>query len=602
MSVQRRLAAILSADVVGYSRLMGVDEAGTLARLQALRAEAVDPAIAEHNGRMVKLMGDGALVEFGSVVDAVECAVEIQHAVAEAAGEMAEGQRIEFRIGVNLGDVIIDGDDIYGDGVNIAARLQEIAEPGGVCISGSVFEQIKGKLDAAFDDMGAQDVKNIADPVRAYRWAHAVAGPAREAPLALPDKPSLAVLAFDNLSGDTEQEYFSDGIAEDIITELSKYRSLFVIARTSSFEYKGRAANVRTIGRELGVQYIVEGSVRRAGNRVRITAQLVEAATGNHLWAQRYDRDLEDIFAVQDEVTEAIVTAIEPELATAERRRVQRKPVESLDAWESYQRGLWHVFRYEPGDSAKAQQFFHRAIELDPNLSSAHAGLAYALYYDVILGLSDDPDPQIARAIRIAKAGVSIDPTDPFAHVALGRNYLLAREYEASLAALDVAIALTPNYANAHFGRAHTLWHSGRPKEAIVSHDEAIRLSPRDPLMWAFLASKAIALLLLERYDEAAEYARQALRQPNTAICANMAEISALGHLGRTEEAGEALARARAIKPDLTIDFVDTALKFKRERDRQHYVDGLIKAGVPERACSAGSPRFCRPMSSAIRG
>ena len=310
--VERRLAAILAADVVGYSQLMGADEAGTLARLQALRAEAVDPAIAEHNGRMVKLMGDGALVEFGSVVDAVECAVEIQHAVAEAAGEMAADQRIVFRIGVNLGDVIVEGDDIYGDGVNVASRLQEIAEPGGVCISGSVFEQIKGKLDAAFDDMGAQDVKNIAEPVRAYRWAHAVAGPAREAPLALPDKPSLAVLAFDNLSGDPEQEYFSNGIAEDIITELSKYRSLFVIARNSSFEFKGRAVNVRTIGRELGVQYIVEGSVRRAGKRVRITAQLVEAATGNHVWAERYDRDLEDIFAVQDEVTRAIVTAIEP--------------------------------------------------------------------------------------------------------------------------------------------------------------------------------------------------------------------------------------------------------------------------------------------------
>ncbi len=326
MSVQRRLAAILAADVVGFSRLMGVDEAGTLARLQALRAEAIDPVIAAHNGRMVKLMGDGALVEFGSVVDAVACAVALQNAVAEANGELPADQRIVFRIGVNLGDVIVEGDDIYGDGVNVAARLQEIAEPGGVCIAGSVFEQIKGKLDAAFDDMGAQDVKNIAEPVRAYRWAHAVAGLAREAPLTLPDKPSLAVLAFDNLSGDPEQAYFSDGIAEDIITELSKYRSLFVIARTSSFEYKGRAANVRTIGRELGVQYIVDGSVRRAGKRVRVTAQLVEAETGNHVWADRYDRDLEDIFAVQDEVTNAIVTAIEPTLGSAERDRAHRAP------------------------------------------------------------------------------------------------------------------------------------------------------------------------------------------------------------------------------------------------------------------------------------
>ena len=582
MSVQRRLAAILSADVVGYSRLMGVDEAGTLARLQALRAEAVDPAIAAHGGRIVKLMGDGALVEFGSVVDAVECAIEIQHAVAEANGALAEDRRIVFRVGVNLGDVIIDGDDIYGDGVNVAARLQEIAEPGGVCISGSVFDQIKGKLDAAFDDMGAQDVKNIAEPVRAYRWAHAVAGPARAAPLALPDKPSLAVLAFDNLSGDPEQAYFSDGIAEDIITELSKYRSLFVIARTSSFEYKGRAANVRAIGRELGVQYIVEGSVRRAGNRVRITAQLVEAETGNHVWAQRYDRDLEDIFAVQDEVTQAIVTAIEPELATAERQRAHRKPAESLDAWETYQRGLWHLFRYEPGDGAKAQEFFQRAIDRDPNFSSAYAGLAYALYYSVVLGLADDPDEQIARAVKIGKTAVSIDATDPFAHVALGRAYLLAGEHDASLAALDIAIALTPNYANAHFGRAHTLWQVGRPEEAIASHDEAIRLSPRDPIMWAFMASKAIALSMLDRHEEAVEWARKAQRQPNAAIWAIMAEISALGHLDRADEAKRALARALAIKPDLTLAFADTALKIKHQRDRQHYIDGLIKAGLTE--------------------
>ena len=580
--VERRLAAILAADVVGYSRLMGADEVGTLARLQALRAEAVDPVIAEHNGRIVKLMGDGALVEFGSVVDAVECAVAVQNAVAEASGEMAEGQRIEFRIGVNLGDVIIDGDDIYGDGVNVAARLQEIAEPGGVCISGSVFDQVKGKLDAAFDDMGAQDVKNIAEPVRAYRWAHAIAGPAHVAPLALPDKPSLAVLAFDNLSGDPEQEYFSDGIAEDIITELSRYRSLFVIARTSSFEYKGRALNVRTIGRELGVQYVVEGSVRRAGNRVRITAQLVEAATGNHLWAQRYDRDLEDIFAVQDEVTEAIVTAIEPELASVERQRAQRKPADSLDAWETYQRGLWHVFRYERDDNAKSQAFFQRATELDPGFSNAYAGLAYAIYYAVILDLVEDPEEQIARGIGFGKTAVSIDPTDSFARVALGRAYLIAGEHDASLAELDTAIAQTPNYADAHFGRAHTLWQAGRPQEALVSHDEAIRLSPRDPLMWAFLASKAIALSLLDRHEEAVEYARRAQRQPNSAIWANMAELSALGHLGRTDEAKQALAHALALKPDLSVAFVDAALKIKRQRDRQHYIDGLIKAGVPQ--------------------
>ena len=584
--VIRRLAAILAADVVGYSRLMGVDEAGTLARLKALRKDVFDPRIAEHGGRIVKLMGDGTLVEFGSVVDAVHCAAEIQRAMAAHNAEVPEDQRIEFRMGINLGDVIVDGDDIYGDGVNVAARLETLAEPGGLFVSGVVHGQVEGKLDLAFDDLGAQTLKNIANPIRVYSvrigGASADNAAAPVGALPLPDKPSLAVLAFDNLSGDPEQEYFSGGIAEDIITELSKYRSLFVIARTSSFEYKGRALNVRTIGRELGVQYIVEGSVRRAGKRVRVTAQLVEAETGNHVWADRYDRDLEDIFAVQDEVTQAIVTAIEPELATAERQRAQRKPVESLDAWETYQRGLWHVFRYESGDNAKAKEFFQRAIELDPNFSSAYAGLAYANYYGVILDLVDDPEEQIARGIGFGKTAISIDPTDPFARVALGRVYLIVGEHEASLAELDMAIALTPNYANAHFGRAHTLWQAGRPEEAIVSHDEAIRLSPRDPLMWAFLASKAIALSLLDRHEEAVEYARQAQRQPNTAIWANMAELSALGHLGRADEAKQALARALALKPDLSVAFVDAALKMKHQRDHQHYIDGLVKAGVPE--------------------
>ncbi|MCH6588194.1 MAG: hypothetical protein IH805_07760, partial [Proteobacteria bacterium] len=293
--VIRRLAAILAADVVGYSRLMGVDEAGTLARLKALRKDVVDPRIAEHGGRIVKLMGDGTLVEFGSVVDAVHCAAEIQRAMAAHNAEVPEEECIEFRMGINLGDVIVDGDDIYGDGVNVAARLETLAEPGGLFVSGVVHGQVEGKLDLAFDDLGAQTLKNIANPIRVYSvrigGASADNAAAPVGALPLPDKPSLAVLPFDNMSGDPEQEYFSDGIAEDIITELSKYRSLFVIARTSSFEYKGRALNVRTIGRELGVQYIVEGSVRRAGKRVRVTAQLVEAETGNHVWADRYDRD-----------------------------------------------------------------------------------------------------------------------------------------------------------------------------------------------------------------------------------------------------------------------------------------------------------------------
>ena len=322
LGVERRLAAVLSADVVGYSRLMGEDEAGTLAVLKAHRAECVDPEIAAYQGRIVKLMGDGALVEFPSAVAAVECAVAVQRGMAERNAEVPEDRRIAFRIGINLGDVIIDGDDIYGDGVNVAARLQELADPGGVCVSANIHEQVEGKLDVAFDDRGEQTVKNIARPVRVYGVTDGEAGtPIGQPALPLPDKPSIAVLPFVNMSGDAEQEYFSDGITEDIITELARFRSLFVIARNSSFSFKGQAIEAKEIARRLGVRYLVEGSVRRAGNRVRITAQLIDAAHDTHLWAERYDRELEDIFAVQDEVTQAIVTAIEPELASAERAR-----------------------------------------------------------------------------------------------------------------------------------------------------------------------------------------------------------------------------------------------------------------------------------------
>ena len=584
MSVQRRLAAILSADVVGYSRLRGADEAGTLARLQAHRAECVDPAIAVRGGRLVKLMGDGALVEFPSVVDAVECAVAVQRGMAERNAEAPESTRIAFRIGVNLGDIIIDGDDIYGDGVNVAARIQEIAEPGGVCISGTVFEYVDGKVDIAFDDLGARCVKNIAKPVRVYGVNLQEPGGAAVArsgeALALPDKPSIAVLPFTDMSGDADQEFFADGISEDIITELSKFHSLFVIARNSSFSFKGQTLEVKDIGRKLGVRYIVEGSVRRAGNRVRITAQLIDAVADTHLWAERYDRELEDIFAVQDEVTLAIVTAIEPTLGSVERQRARRKPTESLDAWDCYQRGLWHLYQYRADDFAAALEFLQRAVGLDPTFASAHAALAFALYYGIVLGFTDRPDNDLARALAAGETAVTIDANEPFAHVALGRVHTIRAEHDAAIAACDNAIALNPNYASAHFGRAHSLWMAGRPAEAIVSHDEAMRLSPRDPLMWAFMASKAIALIVLERHDEALDWARKALRQPNAAMWANMPEVSALGLLGRPDEARAALDRVRAIKPDVSDAFVDQAIPFTDKAGRAHFIDGLRKAGL----------------------
>ncbi len=371
--VQRRLAAILAADVVGYSRLTGVDEEGTIARLRALRRELIDPAIDTHRGRIVKTTGDGILIEFASVVDAVRCAVEVQREITTRNTDVRADQRIEFRVGIHIGDVVVDGDDLLGDGVNVAARLEGIAEPGAICLSRAAYEQVHGKLDLVAEDMGEQRLKNIARPMRAYRvlldkGLHKP-GPA----LPLPDKPSIAVLAFANMSGDPEQEYFSDGLAEDIITSLSHSRSLFVIARNSSFTYKGRAVDVKQIARELGVRYVLEGSVRRGGNRVRVTAQLIDAETGNHIWAERYDRDFADVFAVQDEITQAVAIAIEPTVAEMERQRAVRKPPENLGAWEAYQRGLWHMSRISSEENETAKHFFRRAIECDPNFAAAYA-------------------------------------------------------------------------------------------------------------------------------------------------------------------------------------------------------------------------------------
>jgi adenylate cyclase len=582
--VQRRLAAILAADVVGYSRLMAADEAGTLAALKEHRRTLIDPAIARHNGRMVKLMGDGALVEFASVVDAIACAAEIQEAMAARNADVAETQAIIFRIGINLGDVIVEGDDIYGSGVNVAARLEGLAEPGGICVSGIAYDTAHDKLDFVFESLGEQKVKNFDQPVRTYRVVFG-GGPGRRAgpsaALELPDKPSLAVLPFSNMSAEADQDFFADGISEDIITELSKFRTLFVIARNSSFAFKGHSVDAKEVSAKLGVRYIVEGSVRRAGRRVRITAQLIDAVEDTHIWAERYDRDLEDIFAVQDEVTRNIVLAIEPELASSERQRARRRPTESLGAWECYQRGLWHLHQYRAEDNEEALSFLARAIELDPTFATAYAGLAFALYYHVILGFSDDSSGDLARALAAGSTAVRLDGNDPFAHVALGRVHTAKGEHDEAIQCCERAIDLNQSYASAHFGRAHSLWMSGRPAEAVRSHDEAMRLSPRDPLMWAFQASKAIALILLERYEEALDYARRAQRHPNTALWAFMPEVSALGLMGRTDEARAALERVRRLKPDVTCSFATQVLPFSQDADREHFVRGLLVAGVP---------------------
>jgi adenylate cyclase len=587
--LERRLAAILAADVVGYSRLMELDEVGTLAALKALRSELIDPTIAEHKGRIVKLMGDGVLVEFASVVDAVQCAVAIQRAMHLGTANVPADRLIAFRIGINLGDVIVEGDDLYGDGVNIAARLEALAEPGGVYVSEVVHQSIGTKLDLDFEDLGEHQVKNIARAVHVFRvrFAAAEAKPEQpdadvEARLAIPHKPSIAVLPFTNMSGDPDQEFFSDGITEDVITALSRIRWFFVIARSTTFTYKDQAVDVKRVAEELGVRYVLEGSVRKAGNRVRVTAQLIDAATGNHVWAERYDRDLSDIFALQDEMTQTIVGAIEPELGSAERERARRKPPGNLDAWSCYQRGLWHLYRFTKVDNDKAEQMFQQASELDSGFSGAFMGLATVGYWNVLFGHAESPEETLADAFAAARTAVSLDDKDAMAHWALGRVYTQMGESEAAVAELETALAINPSFAHAHFSLGWALVLAGRMEEALPRFDQALRLNPHDPSLWTFFTGRAVALILLHRYAEAADDARHSARQPSANFLAWAMLASALGHLGETDEARAALEQIYQLRSDFSGALIGRLLRFRNETDRACLLDGLRKAGLPD--------------------
>jgi adenylate cyclase len=592
MASTRRLAAILAADVAGYSRLMGVDEEGTHERLKAHRRELIDPKISEHFGRIVKTTGDGMLVEFASVVDAVRCAAELQRAMIDREAGMPEDRRVRFRIGINLGDVIADGDDIFGDGVNVAARLEAASDPGGICISRMVRDQIRDKLAYAFEDLGEQSVKNIARPVRVYALCpEAVADlPASSVPpaplisqpsLALPDKPSVAVLPFTNMSNDPEQEFFADGIVEDIITALSRYPSLFVIARNSCFTYKGRAVDVKQVGRELGVRYVLEGGLRKAGNRIRVTAQLHEAETGKHVWAERYDRDIADIFALQDEITEAVTIAIAPAIADAEQQRAMRKPPGSLDAWAAYQRGLWHVSKATPDDNALAQKFFQQAIDLDPNFSGAYGGLALALQAAPNFerrGLLET----LSSAEAVARQAVALDGGNAEARSYLGQALWMRGDYEGALAEAERALATTPNLALAHHMLGAALIFSGRPKEGLAALERSIRLDPRHPRSAVRLHHVAIGLYFCRDYEAAIEAAKRTIRAypefPNTYRWL----AAALGQTGRIEEAKEALEKAITIAPAAFDMYVRRRVPWQRPKDHAHMLQGLRKAGMPE--------------------
>jgi len=579
--VERRLAAILAADVAGYSRLIGADEEGTLARLKAHRRELIDPKITEHRGRIVKTTGDGFLVEFASVVDALRCATEVQAAIAERDGAASPDSRIEFRVGIHMGDIVVEDGDIFGDGVNIAARLEGLAEPGGICVSARVQEEVAGKLDIAFDDIGEPELKNIARPVRVYRVAaRRVAPPsAPPAALPLPDKPSVAVLPFTNMSGDPEQEFFADGIAEDVITALSRYPSLFVIARNSCFTYKDRVVDVKQIGRELGVRYVLEGGLRKAGNRIRVTAQLVEAETGKHVWAERYDRELADIFAVQDEIAEAVTVSVAPAIAHAERQRAVRKPPHNLDAWAAYQRGLWHLSHVTAGENALAEKFFRQSIELDPAFAGGHTGLAYALANAGNTFQQMDFNEAMGAAEASARRAVALDATDAEAHAVLSATLGGRGDIAGALLEAEHARSLSPNLASAHGALSMLLIYSGRAREGIAAHQTCARLDPRDPRLGWRLHRVALGHYFIGEYAAARDAAELAISAYPEFPTPYRILAAALGQLGESDEAKRALDRASSLRPAAFEWFVRQRPPGFRPDDYEHVLEGLRKAG-----------------------
>lgn len=574
--MDRRLAAILAADVVGYSRLMGEDESGTLQALRQFRAQQFEPLVAEHRGKVIKRMGDGWLVEFASIVDALTCATEVQQG-------LAGHDLIKLRIGIHVGDIVHEDEDIYGDGVNIAARLQEIAPVPGIAISEMAWKSLDGKHAGIFTEAGEREFKNIAEPVKVFLKRYPDGGTVEGAKPATTKKPTIAVLPLDNMSGEDAQEYFSDGVTEDIITALGKYRWFDVTARNTTFGYKGKSPDIRTLGRDLGVDYVVEGSVRKAGNRLRINIQLIDAKTGNHIWAERYDRDLDDIFAVQDEITETVVARIEPELGAVERQRVARKPRQNLQAWDCYHLGVAHFYKFTSDDNNKAQQLLKRSFELDPGFGDPYAWWAYA----VILGMvyfDDDPGQEsFDRALEAARKAVEIDDQSAVFHMLLGRVYLARCEYETALAELEIAIKLNPTYAAAYCGLGDSLAYEGKLDESITLFEKAIHLSPQDPQRWAFYSYGALAHIFNSDFERAVEWTRQAQLVPNCQYWAVAHMTSALGHMGRIDEAREAAIQLRRRKPDFTCAFARRKMFYvKKPEQMALYLDGLRQAGVPE--------------------
>jgi TolB-like protein/class 3 adenylate cyclase/Tfp pilus assembly protein PilF len=632
--VERRLAAILAADVVGYSRLMETDEAGTHARLKALRKELIEPRIAARRGRMVKLTGDGALVEFGSVVEAVLCAADVQRVVTERNAEASQDQRIEFRIGVNLGDVIFDDNDIYGDGVNVAARLQTLADPGGICVSRTVYNHVKNKVGLAFEPMGEHRVKNIAEPITVYRvlpgsggapsiralvapalrrrrlaaiaaavvvllvvgatgawyalWrpgseppATAVAEAQAKPALPLPDKPSIAVLPFDNLSGEERYERLAGGLTEDIITDLSRFRELFVIARNSTEVYKDKPTDVRQVARELGVQYVLEGSLQSDGEQVRITAQLVDASTGKHVWSERYDRPLEQIFAVQDEVTKTIVASLAGQqgiVARAGRETSRRKPPDNLQAYDYYLLGMEAKHRFTKEDNKKAQEFFRKAIELDPNFARAYVGLAYAYNLDIDMQFGDSWDQSMDDLLKTAQKAVALDPYDAEARFLHGLYFQYLNDYERAVSGLDQALELNPNQADVLAHSIFLLKKAGQPERALDLVERAVRLNPHHP-DWYYGALRE-AYFYNRRFEDAIAATKKRLI-PSPLEDPQVRAMS-YAQLGREQEAAQEARVLLEAYPDYSAEkFLSGTGTYARETERDLFLDSIEKAGLP---------------------
>ena len=592
-SLSGKLAVILHADIADSTVLVQQDERLAHERIQdAFRR--FSKTIEKYQGQVRELRGDALLADFERPSDAVTSALAFQADHACYIEQLNDDIRPVARVGIAMGEVIIADNTVTGAGVVLAQRVEQLSKPGGVCITAAIHEGLPMRLPFVQADMGEKQVKGFDEPVKIYAVSikpggvipepDALAQPDTAAP-ALPDKPSIAVLPFDNMSGDPEQEYFADGISEDLITALSKIHWFFVIARNSSFAYKGQAVDVTRVAGELGVRYVIEGSVRKAGNRVRISAQLIDATTGRHVWAERYDRNLVDIFELQDEMTQTIVGAVEPELSSVEREQAARKPPENLGAWETYQRGLWHLWNFNKDDVAEAQRLFRQVHELDPTFATPYAYEAYCHYLGVMLGYAEVPGENLEKALTAAKKALALDHKDPVAYLALGRVYTMLGEHDASVAANEKALELSPSFYLAHHGLGFALALSGQLEESAKALDKAIRLSPRDVLLWGTMSFRSLTCNLLQQYEAAADWARKSILEPRAVgggYWSYAVLASALGNLGQTAEAHEAVEEALHRKPDLSLAFLETTLPTKQPGGLKNFIAGLRKAGLPD--------------------